>query len=78
MKILSAIFFSRVKDCIADMVTFTTLAKSLSLGNYYNTSIAGLGENIISQKLFSYLYDIYMNSLLQTELHSGDQLCVPL
>ena len=44
-KILSVNFFSCVKDCIADMATFTTLAKILSLRNYYNTKIAELGEN---------------------------------
>ena len=52
---LSVIFFSCVKDCIADMATFTALAKSLSLENYYNTKIAVLGENLIyPTKIFSY------------------------
>ena len=43
-------FFPSVKDSIVDMATFTTLAKILSLKNYYNTKIAGLGENFITQK----------------------------
>ena len=38
-------FFSCVKDCVMDMVTFIALVKILSLENYYNTKIARLGEN---------------------------------
>ena len=30
------------------MATFNTLAKFLSLKNYYTTKIAGLGENLIA------------------------------
>ena len=45
--ILSTDFFSCVKDCIADMATFTVLAK---FENYYNTKIAELGENFIPRK----------------------------
>ena len=39
---------------IVDMMTFTALAKILSLENYYNTKIVGLGENVYSTKIFSY------------------------
>ena len=39
-KILSTnFFFSCIKGCIADMVTFTALTKILSLEKYYNTKI---------------------------------------
>ena len=41
-------FFSCVNDCIADMATFTALAKILSLKSYCNTKIAGVGENFFS------------------------------
>ena len=36
--------FSCITYCRADMVTFTALVKILSLKNYYNTKIAGLGK----------------------------------
>ena len=42
--------YSCVKDFVADMAIFIALAKILSLENYYNTKIAGLGENFIPQK----------------------------
>ena len=47
VEILSANFFSCVKDCIADMATFTTLAKILSLTTYCNTKVAGDYPTII-------------------------------
>ena len=42
------------------MVTFTALAKILSLENYHYTKKAGLGENFYSMKIFSYtVYALY-------------------
>ena len=42
--------FSCVKDCIADMVTFTAIGEILFLKDYQNTKIAGLGKNFIPRK----------------------------
>ena len=47
-------FPSCVKDCIADMATFTALAKILSLDNYYNTKIAELVENFYPTNILGY------------------------
>ena len=38
------------------MATFTALAKILSLENYYNAKIAGLGENFIPRYI-----DVHIN-----------------
>ena len=50
---LRILFF--VKDCTADTATFTALVKILSLENYYNTKIAGLGERFYRTKIFGYM-----------------------
>ena len=50
---LSTNFISHVKNCIANMATFTALAK---VENYYNTKIAELGKNFIPQKFLAIRY----------------------
>ena len=38
------------------MVTFTALVEILSLENYYNTKVAGFGENVIPRKFSAMQY----------------------
>ena len=54
------------------MVTFTVLAKILSLENYYNRKRTGLGENFILQKFLAIRHIIitymYMHIPMITDL----------